>query len=191
MAASAISVGIVAVQLTCMIEKFSIFGNLLKNTPEEVFVIRKDLELLTATIQCVNQLQKLRASLVIVNALQQCQPRIERLLAVVQRFESGLAADNKRKRRWSVFKTSFKVNDITKIHVLFEGSRNNLFLALHISSMLEMEDIPTHTRRIPSILQNLPWPVLRELDYQLPVRSDIVKISYSAQRSPATIFIKA
>lgn len=197
MVASAITVGMVAVQLIGTIEKILNFWKSIEDAPEEFSVIRKDLELLTAIIQCVNQLQKLRTSQVIIDALQQCQQKIERLLAVVQRFESGLAAGKKRKRRWSAFKTSFKANEITKIHVSLEGSKNDLLLALQTSSMLEMEDIPTHIRRISSILQNLPGPVLRELDknnrvnLQLSVRSNILKIPYSAQCSPVTTCYKS
>ena len=196
-AASAITVGVIAAQLIGTIEKILNFWKSIEDAPEDFRVIRKDLELLTAIIQRVNQLQKQRTSLIIVDALQKCQQKVERLLAVVQRFESGLAADSKRKRRWSAFKSSFKANSITKIHVSLEGSKSDLLLALQVSSMLEMEDIPTHVRRIASILHDLPGSVLRELDQnnridpQLPVWSDTLKIPYNARSSHATNFNKS
>ena len=187
-AASVVTIGVAAVQLADTIDKLLNFWKSIEDAPEDFNAVRNDLELLMSIVQCVNRLKWLRPSLLIADALQQCQQKAERLLAIVQHFEVGLSNSNKRKRRWSALKASFKTNDIRKIHGSLERSKSNLILALQISSMFEMKDSSTKIKSLSSSLQNLQ--VLRELnpsnhiDLQLPVRSDIVKITHDTQYSP-------
>ena len=189
MAASAVTVGVAAVQLVDTIDKILTFWKSIEDVPEDFNAVGNDLGLLMSIVQCVNRLKWLRTSLIIADALQQCQQKTECLLAIVQHFEVGLSNSNRRKRKWSALKASFKTNEIRKIHRSLERSKSNLVLALQISSMFEMEDSSTKIKSLSSSLQNLQ--VLRELNpsnhinLQLPVRSDILRIPHDTQYPPA------
>ncbi|KAL6712859.1 hypothetical protein ACLMJK_009571 [Lecanora helva] len=189
-AASAVTVGVAAVQLVDAIDKILKFWKTIEDVPDDFSAIRTDLELLMSIIQWVNRLKWQRTSLLIADALQQCQRKIERLVAIIQHAEVGLSSSNRRKRKWSALKASFKINDIRKIQRSLERSKSDLVLALQITSIFEMEDSSDKIRSLSSSLQNLQvLGDLKPIDHinlQFPVRSDMSSAPHDAQYPPAT-----
>ena len=94
-AASAIAVGVAAIQLIDTINKILNFWKSIEDVPEDFNAITNDLGLLMSIVQCVNRLKWLPTSFLIADALQQCQQKTERLLAIVRQLEVVLTNSKK------------------------------------------------------------------------------------------------
>lgn len=193
-AASVITVGSIAIQLIDTINQIHNFWNSIEDAPEDCQVIIKDLELLSSILQNLNRSPRIRTSSTVKAALDVCKQKIEKLLLVVQHFEPGFATQNKQKRRWNALKAIFKANEISKIHSSLEESKNTLLLALHISSIFEIEKISSMIERNPLTQHRSGESVQSELNQQCPVneqhrlRSELLSIHSSTYQLPVVSY---
>ena len=194
-AASVITVGSIAIQLIDTINQIHTFWKSIEDAPEDFQVIIKDLELLSSILQELNRSPKMRTSSIVKAALGVCKQKIERLLLVVQHYEPGFATHNKQKRRWNALKAIFKANEINKIHRSLEETKNTLLLALHISSIFEIEKISSMIERNPLIQHHSGECVQSELNQQCPVneqhrlRSELLTIHSSTVHLPVVRYL--
>ena len=129
--ASATAVVSLAVQLADSIKKLYDFCESVHEAPEEVRNITADLKLLSAVLSEITlnaEQESSEGTLRIV--LNQCTVKVGALIALINEIEPGFASNSCRVRKWSAFKAVLKDKKLKKLHVVLEGLKTTLILAL-------------------------------------------------------------
>jgi len=127
-AASGIAVVSIAIQLADSVKKLYDFWSSVKDAPESIRAIAKELELLSGILDKIEHGQHGTGS-EISNVLESCREQVASLVTIVNSLVPGFEAESRRTRTWSSLKAVFKKDKVAEFRMCLAETKITLNLA--------------------------------------------------------------
>ena len=133
-ASSVIAVASITIELANSIQKLVAFGKAVKNAPENVASLFKELELLSSVLDdCHHINQTLTFNSNDTKILETCVSRISQLQSLINGAGVNLTSNNRWKRTWDAFKITLKDREIVAIQASIRDAKATLHIVLQNS----------------------------------------------------------
>ena len=133
-AASAVAFASIAIQLGQSFITLYEFWESVKEAPENVSAVVKDLKLLAAILRQIElNEQQYGQNAEVTDALKSCTAKVDILRNLVDQLEPGFASKRRVQRKWTALRAALKSDKVEKFRKLLEETKTTILLARGLS----------------------------------------------------------
>ena len=137
-AASGMAVVSLAVQLAGTVKKLHDFWDSMKEAPDEISAIVKDLKLLSSVLANIEQNEQTHGpDPTITSILESCADKVKALVAFVNEFEPEFTSASRRVRKWNAFRATLRSGRLKAFRASLDETKVSLMLAQQCLSKYE------------------------------------------------------